>query len=64
MEEREGKRERRWAVSLQPIYAQEPRKIVRVISGSCINSGELNYYINGLRESYNKIIIASSWQYY
>ena len=50
MEERGEEREGKWAVSLQPAYAQEPKKFVRVIGGPCINSEELNHYMNGLRE--------------
>jgi len=29
MEEREEEKEERWTVRLQPVYAQEPKKIVR-----------------------------------
>jgi len=45
MEERGEERERRWAAtaSLQPTYAQEPKKFVKGIGGPCINSEELNY---------------------
>ena len=37
----EERREEKWDVSLQPVWAQEPRKSVREIDGPCINCEEL-----------------------
>jgi len=41
VEERREEREEKWAISLQPAWAQELRKSVREIGGSCINCEEL-----------------------
>jgi len=49
VEEREEEREERWAVSLQPAWAQEPRNFVRGACGPYINDEGLNYYTNWLR---------------
>ena len=38
---REEEREEKRAVTLQSAWAQEPKKIVREISGLCINCEEL-----------------------
>jgi len=47
VKEGEEEKEGRWAVNLEPVYAQEPKKFVRKSSGPYINSEGLNYYING-----------------
>ena len=44
MEEREEEKKDRWAVILQPAWAQEPRNLMRVTCGPYINDGRLNYY--------------------
>jgi len=41
MEEGREEREDKRAVSLQLVYAQEPKKLVRVTGGTYINSEEL-----------------------
>jgi len=46
VEERE---EERWATSLQPVWPQEPKNLVRGICGPYINDERLNYYTNWLR---------------
>ena len=50
---REKKKEKKVSL-LQSAYAQELKKIVRVIGGLCINSERLDDYMNGLRENYKK----------
>ena len=40
VEERGEEREEKRAVSLQPVWAQEPRKSVRETSGPCVNYKE------------------------
>ena len=52
----EERREEKWDVSLQPVWAQEPRKSVRETSGLCINGGELNHYISRLRDELQKVL--------
>ena len=54
MEEREEDREGKQYVNLQPAQAHKLRNFVREIIGSCINSGELNYYTNSLRDELQK----------
>jgi hypothetical protein len=44
VEEREEEREKKHAISLQPVYAQKSRNFVREDNGLCINSGELTTY--------------------
>ena len=50
---REKKKEKKVSL-LQPAYAQELKKFVRVIGGLCINSERLDDYMNELRENYKK----------
>ena len=41
---RDGRRDEKGVVCLQPAWAQEPRNSVRETSGPYINYEELNYY--------------------
>jgi hypothetical protein len=50
VEEKEEEREERWAASLQPGWAQEPRNHIRGTCGSYINDEGLNYYTSWLRD--------------
>ena len=46
---REKKREKKGTVSLQPVWAQEPRNFVRETCGPYIYGEELNHYTSKLR---------------
>jgi len=57
VEERREEREEKRAVSLQPAWAQQPRKSVRETIGPCINCGELTIVQVG-REKAARILTA------
>ena len=56
VDEREEERVERWAASLQPVWAQELRNLVRVICGSYINDEGLNYYTSRLKVRLQKYL--------
>jgi hypothetical protein len=49
VEERREERKERWAVSLQPAWAQETKIYVREINESYLKCERLNHYTNWLR---------------